>query len=123
MGGAGGRDAQPAGARTGRPGGPCRIHAKILGARIDGATQALRTQAADYRAVLARLQAAAAEGEKVAALAGEQLASDECMSAGQLAADLEALRSGATLEATRRAWRDNGLPEESLEVLGLADGT
>ena len=94
-----------------------RIHAKLLGARIDGATEALRMQTADYRAALARLQAAAAEVENVAALAAEQLATDERMSAEQLAADLDALRSGATLEATRRAWRDNGLPEEAFEDL------
>jgi len=94
-----------------------RIHAKLLGARIDGATEALRLQAADYRAALARLQAAAAEVDNVAALAGAQLASDERMSAEQLAADLEALRSGATLEAARQAWRGNGLPEEAFEDL------
>jgi hypothetical protein len=94
-----------------------RIHAKILGARIDGATEALRVQAADYRAALARLRAVAAEVENVAALAAEQLAADERMSAEQLDADLEALRSGAMLEAARRAWRDNGLPEEAFEDL------
>jgi hypothetical protein len=94
-----------------------RIHAKLLAARIDGATEALRMQTADYRAALARLQAAAAEVENVAALAAEQLATDERMSAEQLAADLDALRSGATLEVTRRAWRDNDLPEEASDDL------
>lgn len=94
-----------------------RIHAKILGARIDGAAEALRQQADDYRAALARLQAAAAELGNAAALAAEQLATDEGMSAEQLAADLEALRSGATLDAARQAWRDNRLPEEAFEDL------
>jgi hypothetical protein len=94
-----------------------RIHAKILGARIDGAAEALRMQAADYRAALARLQAAAAEVENVAALTAEQLATDERTSAEQLAADLEGLRSGATVDATRQAWQDNGLPEEAFEDL------
>jgi hypothetical protein len=94
-----------------------RIHAKMLGARIDGAAQALHMQAADYRAALARLQVAAAEVENVAALAGEQLATDERMSAEPLAADLEGLRSGATVDATRQAWRDNGLPDQAFEDL------
>jgi hypothetical protein len=60
---------------------------------------------------LARLRAAA-EVENVA-LAAEQLAVDERMSAEQLAADLEALHSGATVDTTRQAWRDKGLPEEA----------
>ena len=94
-----------------------RIHAKILGARIDGAAEALRLQADDYRAALARLQAAAAELGNAAALAAEQLATDEGMAAERLAADLEALRSGATLDAARQAWRDNRQPEEAFEDL------
>jgi hypothetical protein len=94
-----------------------RIHAKILGARVDGAAEALRLQADDYRAALARLQAAAAELGNAAALAAEQLATDERMAAERLAADLEALRSGATLDAARQAWRDNRLPEEAFEDL------
>jgi hypothetical protein len=94
-----------------------RIHAKILGARIDGAAEALRLQADDYRAALARLQAAAAELGNAAALAAEELATDEGMSAERLAADLEALRSGATLDTTRQAWRDNRQPEEAFDDL------
>jgi hypothetical protein len=104
------------------------IHAKILGARIDGAAEALRLQADDYQAALARLQAAAAELGNAAALAAEQLATDEGMAAERLAADLEALRFGATLDAARQAWRDNRQPEEAFDdlyrrVTQLADVT
>ena len=94
-----------------------RIHAKLLGARVDGAAEALRLQADDYRAALAMLQAAAAELGNAAALAAEQLATDERMAAERLAADLDALRSGATLDAARQAWRDNRLPEEAFDDL------
>ena len=39
------------------------------------------------------------------------------MAAERLAADLEALRSGATLDAARQAWRDNRQPEEAFDDL------
>jgi hypothetical protein len=89
------------------------IEPKILGARIDGAAEALRMQADDYRAALARLQAAAAELPNAAAVAAEQLAADARWGADALAAGLQAWRSGSGVGPAREAWRDAGLPEDA----------
>ena len=92
------------------------IHPKILGARIDGDTKALRTQADDYRAALARLQAATAELPNALAQAREDLEADERL-AGESQDAVEAWRSGSTIDAGRRLWRENDLPENVFDDL------
>jgi len=93
------------------------IHAKMLGARVDGAEDALRIQVDDYRSALARLQGAAEETPNAAALAAEALEADDRFGPGQVAEALEAWRSGRTVDAAREVWRENGLPEEAFDDL------
>ena len=93
------------------------IEPKIIGARIDGAAEALARQLDDYRAALARLQAAAAESPNAAALASEAMSADELWQAQQLADALEQWRSGRVLEEARRGWLETGLPENAFEDL------
>jgi hypothetical protein len=92
-----------------------RIHAKLLGAHVDGDTEALRMQADDYRAALGWLQAASAEVPDAIALAVEELETDERLSPERVEAAVEAWRSGDTVDAGRKVWQDNGLPDEAFE--------
>jgi hypothetical protein len=94
-----------------------RIEAKIRGARIDGAGEALRLQAGDYRAILARLAAAAAEVPNAIALAREALEADDRLSGKSVGEAVEALRAGRSVDSGREAWRDVDLPEEAFDDL------
>ena len=91
------------------------IHPKILGARIDGDTKALRTQADDYRAALARVQAAAAEIPNALAQAREDLEADERPLAESREA-VEAWRSGSTIDAGRRLGERTTCPKTSSTI-------
>jgi hypothetical protein len=88
------------------------IYAKILGARADRTIDAWRLQTDDYRAALTRLQASAAEVPNAAAVAAQELRSDHRWSADQMAADLEAWRSGQPVDTARRIWQESGLPDD-----------
>ncbi len=71
----------------------------------------------DFRAALARLQAAAAETPNAAAVAAEQMAADERFSPERVEAAAEEWRSGRSVDAARRAWRENDLPDDAFEDL------
>src|SRR5205823_10726447 len=90
---------------------------KILGARIDGATEALRLQAGDYRAIVARLEAAAAELPHAIAIAREGLEADDRLSGESVDEAVEALRAGRSVDACREAWREADLPTEAFDDL------
>jgi hypothetical protein len=64
---------------------------------------------------LARLQAASAEVPDAIALGVEELETDERLSPEQVEAAVEAWRSGDTVDAGRKVWQDNGLPDETFE--------
>jgi hypothetical protein len=93
------------------------IHAKILGARVDRAAEALRMQIDDYRAALARLGGAIEHLPNAAALAAEAMRTDHRWDADQLAVDVDAWRSGRSVEEIRRLWLENGLGEDAFEDL------
>jgi hypothetical protein len=93
------------------------IHAKILGARVDRAIEAWRMQTDDYGAALARLRATAAEVPNAAAVAAEEMETDERWGADQMTADIDAWRSGRTVDAARQVWLESGLPQDAFADL------
>jgi hypothetical protein len=98
------------------------IHAKILGARVDRAAEALRMQIDDYRAALTRLAGAVEQLPNAAALAAEALRADQRWDADQLAAYVDAWRTGRSVEEIRRVWLESGLGEDAFDDLGRRMG-
>lgn len=91
-----------------------RIHAKILGARIDGATEALRRQRSSYQGALGILRAAAEEVLDAAGQAAAAIGDSPYFEPGRLAEAAERLRSDLPNPELEHSWSDAGLPVDAL---------
>jgi hypothetical protein len=93
------------------------IHAKILGAHVDRAVEALQMQAEDYRSALAVLSAAAEQVPPTVANAVGAMGEDERFDPRAVTDAWEAWRRGESRAEVEEAWREAELPEEALRDL------
>jgi hypothetical protein len=94
-----------------------KIHAKILGAHVDRATQALQAQSSAYEQALAVLRAAAEQLPNAAGEAAAAIDRDPLFDPERLAEEAEGLRRAAPGAELEDAWRDAGLSDEALRDL------
>jgi hypothetical protein len=94
-----------------------KIHAKILGAHVDSATQALQAQRSAYEQALTVLRAATEQLPNAAGGAAAAIDRDPFFDPERLTEEAEGLRRAAPSAELEDAWRDAGLPDEALRDL------
>jgi hypothetical protein len=94
-----------------------RIEGKLLGARVHGRAEAVRSQREAYVATMALLERAAAALPATAAQATEEFARLLAPALAQMQTSLEQLRQGEVSDVIRRVWSLTELPAEDVEKL------